>query len=31
MMQLQRGTRRAGLQGDVKHLVELVDEAYGGG
>ncbi|HEV7662692.1 MAG TPA: heterodisulfide reductase-related iron-sulfur binding cluster [Chloroflexota bacterium] len=30
MMQLQRGVRRAGLHSDVKHVVELVDEAYGG-
>jgi glycolate oxidase iron-sulfur subunit len=28
MMQLQRGVRRAGLAADVKHVVELVDEAY---
>jgi glycolate oxidase iron-sulfur subunit len=28
MMQLQRGLRRAGLQGEVKHIVELIDEAY---
>jgi glycolate oxidase iron-sulfur subunit len=30
MMQLQRGMQRAGLSGEVKHVVELVDEAYGG-
>jgi glycolate oxidase iron-sulfur subunit len=30
MMQLQRGVRRAGLAADVKHVVELVDEGYGG-
>jgi glycolate oxidase iron-sulfur subunit len=29
MMQLQRGVRRAALDADVKHVVELVDEAYG--
>jgi glycolate oxidase iron-sulfur subunit len=29
MMQLERGLRRAGLSGEVKHVVELVDEAYG--
>jgi glycolate oxidase iron-sulfur subunit len=29
MMQLQRGVQRAGLHVEVKHLVELVDEAYG--
>ena len=28
MMQLQRGVRRAGLKADVRHLIELVDEAY---
>jgi glycolate oxidase iron-sulfur subunit len=28
MMQLQRGLRRAGLAGEVKHVVELIDEAY---
>ena len=28
MMQLQRGVQRAGLAADVKHVVELVDEAY---
>jgi hypothetical protein len=27
-MQLQRGVQRAGLAMDVKHVVELVDEAY---
>jgi glycolate oxidase iron-sulfur subunit len=30
MMQLNRGMRRAGLRGEVKHVIELVDEAYGG-
>jgi glycolate oxidase iron-sulfur subunit len=30
MMQLQRGLVRAGMSGEVKHIVELVDEAYGG-
>ena len=30
MMQLQRGMQRAGLAGEVKHVVELMDEAYGG-
>jgi glycolate oxidase iron-sulfur subunit len=30
MMQLQRGLLRAGIAGEVKHVVELVDEAYGG-
>jgi glycolate oxidase iron-sulfur subunit len=29
MMQLQRGVRRAGLVAEVKHVVELLDEAYG--
>jgi glycolate oxidase iron-sulfur subunit len=28
MMQLQSGLRRSGLRGDVKHVVELLDEAY---
>jgi glycolate oxidase iron-sulfur subunit len=28
MMQLQRGVRRAGLNCDVRHVVELLDEAY---
>jgi hypothetical protein len=28
MMQLQRGLHRAGLAGEVKHVVELLDEAY---
>jgi glycolate oxidase iron-sulfur subunit len=28
MMQLQRGLHRAGLSGNVKHVVELLDEAY---
>jgi glycolate oxidase iron-sulfur subunit len=30
MMQLQRGLVRSGTSGEVKHVVELVDEAYGG-
>ena len=30
MLQLQAGLARAGLRGDVKHIVELLDEAYGG-
>lgn len=29
MMQLQRGVQRAGLAADVRHVVELVDAAYG--
>jgi glycolate oxidase iron-sulfur subunit len=28
MMQLDRGLRRAGMNGQVKHVIELVDEAY---
>ena len=28
MMQLDRGLRRAGLDGEVRHVVELLDEAY---
>jgi glycolate oxidase iron-sulfur subunit len=28
MMQLQRGVRRGGTAGEVKHIVELLDEAY---
>jgi glycolate oxidase iron-sulfur subunit len=28
MMQLQRGLHRSGLAGEVKHVVELLDEAY---
>jgi hypothetical protein len=28
MMQLQRGLRRSGINGEVKHVIELVDEAY---
>jgi glycolate oxidase iron-sulfur subunit len=28
MMQLQRGLHRAGVQGEVKHIVELLDEVY---
>jgi glycolate oxidase iron-sulfur subunit len=31
MMQLERGLQRTGLAGEVKHVIELVDEAYGGG
>jgi hypothetical protein len=27
-MQLDKGLRQAGLHGEVKHVVELVDEAY---
>jgi glycolate oxidase iron-sulfur subunit len=30
MMQLQRGLARSGITGEVKHVVELVDEAYRG-
>ncbi|MDQ6670622.1 MAG: (Fe-S)-binding protein [Chloroflexota bacterium] len=30
MMQLQRGMQRARLTGEVKHVVQLMDEAYGG-
>jgi glycolate oxidase iron-sulfur subunit len=30
MMQLQRGLHETGLKGEVKHIVELLDEAYGG-
>jgi len=30
MMQLTRGTRQTHYAADVKHVVELVDEAYGG-
>ena len=30
MMQLQRGLLRTGNSGEVKHVVELLDEAYGG-
>ena len=30
MMQLQRGLARSGNRGEVKHVVELIDEAYGG-
>jgi glycolate oxidase iron-sulfur subunit len=29
MMQLDKGLRQAGLRGEVKHVVELLDEAYG--
>ncbi len=29
MMQLQRGVQRAGIDADVRHVVELLDEAYG--
>jgi glycolate oxidase iron-sulfur subunit len=28
MMQLERGVHRSGLTADVKHIVELIDEAY---
>ncbi|MBV9578305.1 MAG: 4Fe-4S dicluster domain-containing protein [Chloroflexi bacterium] len=28
MMQLQRGVARAGLQADVRHVIELIDDAY---
>jgi glycolate oxidase iron-sulfur subunit len=28
MMQLQRGVQRAGLDADVRHVVELLDESY---
>ena len=28
MMQLQRGIQRAGLEAEVRHVVELLDEAY---
>ena len=28
MLQLQRGLHRAGLTGEVKHVLELLDEAY---
>jgi len=28
MMQLQRGVRRAGRNADVRHVIELLDEAY---
>ena len=30
LMQLQRGLRRAGLPGRVAHVIELLDESYGG-
>jgi glycolate oxidase iron-sulfur subunit len=30
MMQLQRGVQRLGLNAEVRHVVELVDEAYQG-
>ena len=30
MMQIQRGLARSGITGEVKHVVELVDEAYAG-
>jgi glycolate oxidase iron-sulfur subunit len=30
MLQLQKGVRRAGLHAEVRHVVELLDEAYGG-
>jgi glycolate oxidase iron-sulfur subunit len=29
MMQLERGVARAGLEAEVRHVVELLDEAYG--
>ncbi|MBV9596624.1 MAG: 4Fe-4S dicluster domain-containing protein [Chloroflexi bacterium] len=29
MMQLQRGVARAGLKLDVRHVIELIDDAYG--
>jgi glycolate oxidase iron-sulfur subunit len=29
MMQLQRGAARAGVRADVRHVIELIDEAYG--
>jgi glycolate oxidase iron-sulfur subunit len=28
MMQLDRGLRRAGMPGEVRHVVELLDESY---
>src|SRR5207248_11554823 len=28
MMQLQRGLVRAGIRGEVKHVVQLLDESY---
>jgi glycolate oxidase iron-sulfur subunit len=31
MLQLDSGLRQAGLPIEVKHVVELLDEAYGGG
>ena len=31
LMQLDKGLRRAGLRGEVKHIVELLDEAYAAG
>jgi glycolate oxidase iron-sulfur subunit len=31
MMQLQLGVKRAGLHVDVRHVIELIDEAYGSG
>ena len=30
MLQLEAGLVRAGLPGEVRHVVELLDEAYGG-
>ncbi len=30
MMQLQRGMQRAGIGGEVQHVVQLMDQAYGG-
>jgi glycolate oxidase iron-sulfur subunit len=29
MMQLQRGVARAGMPADVRHVIELIDDAYG--
>jgi hypothetical protein len=28
MMQLTRGVQRAGLQAEVRHVVQILDEAY---
>jgi glycolate oxidase iron-sulfur subunit len=28
MMQLERGLRDVGMRGEVKHVVELLDESY---
>jgi glycolate oxidase iron-sulfur subunit len=30
LMQLDKGLRQAGLRGEVKHVVELLDESYAG-